>query len=1512
MCEETVNPSGGFSHFDNFWGSICTMAQVVVPDSYYDILFRALQSEPSAAPSTYIFFFFVNVFDTFLLLGLFVAVVTGTFKRIREKQGNHTAMLTQLQQDELIEAEVELKAQTDEDISGEEAMQRAALDIVKADEFVSFVSLTIVTHMSAMAVDTYDAPAQAKEFATIANLVCTIIFVLEVALNYIAAGSMSRFWAKIFHQFELFLVIMGLIGLLTSSPLFRLLAALRGYRLMKYFPTLQDMLKSAVSSVQAILNVLVFIVLVMLCFVVAARYMFGSKVDGLSRSNFGSFALATLTMFQLLTGDSWSSVMYSSMQAFPDQQFVAQFFGAFLVVSWFVFASLIGTNLFVAVIIENFQISDTIENISKPGRIAAFRGLVQRAFSGMYNKSNAVMAGNLEIDVNTGITHPVQATRHHLLNMRGPRSLYTYDDDVQDQLRAMQPKDHSAKELGARSSKVLEVVESVTLLQPFKKEGEEHEEPERVLFCLMPNSAIRLLFLWISNQPAFDAMVYAAILVSCFFLIVERPYEDLVNFPGQKDVLKPLVPITSETMAIVNTLCTWLFSVEFLCRVMAQGLILTKNAYLKSGWNIVDTVVLVFAWVEEMLNGPNYKALRMGRALKPLRLMKRNQSMRVVIDALISTLQPLVYVILFLIFTLFIFSLMAMGLFGGKLHSCNDPSVAYPMGKADCVHIFVTEEGVVMPSSWDTPYTFNFDTYTDSLISLFQVSTFKYVSILYACMDVTEIDKAPQMNNQVESSIFFIIYILMGGLFVMNLFVAFIIDGFNANKGSSNEEMIYGRFRRQLHSSTPKYDTFKPPQNRYSRAIRKFIESPFFQTFSTICVVCNVCFLLADNADAEPGTNYRFVLDTQNTVFFSELCFEVFLCTLGYGLGGFYNDLWRGFDLFVCLGQTVGLAAQNPTITRAAKVFRLARVVRLAARIKSVRVILETFVHTVPQLTNILVLIFLFYSMAAVMGVSFFATTKFGVRLGATANFNDYIEAFRTIWQIVTGDEWQVLMKDLSVMPPFCTMRFTSELVSGYHGPDRTWGDCGGGVAGSLIYFLVVKVLCEYMLLNLFIGLILDNFSYITEDVGHEEDASWTNGPSGDQLQNLAQVFMMYDKGTGCMPIMSLHALLCDLPLPLGYRKSNGGLRIKPRDLAIELLVRGELNLGIRHEREMVIIRERHWTKRLARFLGIKKPEIKKVFINAIDYEVLMVTLFHWRVPSLVPKVVKWQRQERVEECALVAHALQCVEFFRMLVGRRKRRKIGEMLAKRSRFMHWCDHEPHRKRHNVHFLAKRMEHKDVATEARLPILHLLNEPVDTSNVVLEWLPADEIPENFLDHKRAAREYHMMRVPQPITGIEVFRQKALTHYVVMNLVDPTNKDPLGDLVVADFTRIAWREWHAINSKHETYFEPTTWAGVDGNKKPLPHVDWDRVDLYLKSKTGSKVRQRRLGSIEDFQSFVVEDPQSTAKRAADRAVSHIRVNLGNHLYSSEKIQMRARVFANKKARSHLGKALGRRVY
>jgi hypothetical protein len=50
------------------------------------------------------------------------------------------------------------------------------------------------------------------------------------------------------------------------------------YRLMTYLPTLQHLLISALSSVKSIMNLVVFLLIVALCFNVTGRYLFGNQV----------------------------------------------------------------------------------------------------------------------------------------------------------------------------------------------------------------------------------------------------------------------------------------------------------------------------------------------------------------------------------------------------------------------------------------------------------------------------------------------------------------------------------------------------------------------------------------------------------------------------------------------------------------------------------------------------------------------------------------------------------------------------------------------------------------------------------------------------------------------------------------------------------------------------------------------------------------------------------------------------------------------------------------------------------------------------------------------------------------------------------------------------------------------------------------------------------------------------------------------------------------------------------
>jgi hypothetical protein len=80
MCVEVGNPSLGLSHFDDLEGSLVTLMQGVAPDSYYDVIWRSVFSEPQASGFLLIFWIIFTVLTTWLLLGIGVSVVTGTFK----------------------------------------------------------------------------------------------------------------------------------------------------------------------------------------------------------------------------------------------------------------------------------------------------------------------------------------------------------------------------------------------------------------------------------------------------------------------------------------------------------------------------------------------------------------------------------------------------------------------------------------------------------------------------------------------------------------------------------------------------------------------------------------------------------------------------------------------------------------------------------------------------------------------------------------------------------------------------------------------------------------------------------------------------------------------------------------------------------------------------------------------------------------------------------------------------------------------------------------------------------------------------------------------------------------------------------------------------------------------------------------------------------------------------------------------------------------------------------------
>ena len=60
------------------------------------------------------------------------------------------------------------------------------------------------------------------------------------------------------------------------------------------------------------------------------------------------------------------------------------------------------------------------------------------------------------------------------------------------------------------------------------------------------------------------------------------------------------------------------------------------------------------------------------------------------------------------------------------------------------------------------------------------------------------------------------------------------------------------------------------------------------------------------------------------------------------------------------------------------------------------------------------------------------------------------------------------IMDDVRIGWPDCTPIFDSNWLYNYHGPEYSFGDCG--TIYSPAFFVSFKFICEYFVLNMFIG----------------------------------------------------------------------------------------------------------------------------------------------------------------------------------------------------------------------------------------------------------------------------------------------------------------------------------------------------------------------------------------------------------------------------------------------------------
>ncbi|BES93887.1 voltage-gated ion channel [Nesidiocoris tenuis] len=515
-----------------------------------------------------------------------------------------------------------------------------------------------------------------------------------------------------------------------------------------------------------------------------------------------------------------------------------------------------------------------------------------------------------------------------------------------------------------------------------------------------------------------------------------------------------------------------MMSIELALKILADGVFFTPKAYMKDVASILDvfifTTSLVFlCWMPQTVP-PNSGAqlLMILRCVRPLRIFTLVPHMRKVVDELCRGFKEILLVSILLIVLMFVFASYGVQLFGGRLARCNDATIEK---REDCVgsftrRVFVTKmriqpldnddfPSMVVPRVWANPRRFNFDNIGFAMLALFEVLSFK------GWLDVRDIlIKALGPMH----AIYIHIYIFLGCMIGLTLFVGVVIANYSENKGTALLTVDQRRWcdlKKRLKIAQPLHLPPRPDGRRFRASIYDITQNIYFKRFIAGIVLINSSLLCVSWREEKYHTSFLALFSAALTLIF---VVEVVMKNIAFTPRGYWQSRRNRYDLLVTvLGVCwifIHTTFNNNLSYTVGYIVVILRFFTITGKHATLKMLMLTVGVSVCKSFFIIFGMFLLVFFYALAGTILFGTVKYGEGIGRRANFESPVTGVAMLFRIVTGEDWNKIMHDCMVQPPFCTPA------------DNYWEtDCGNTVA-SLVYFCSFYVIITYIVLNLLVG----------------------------------------------------------------------------------------------------------------------------------------------------------------------------------------------------------------------------------------------------------------------------------------------------------------------------------------------------------------------------------------------------------------------------------------------------------
>ncbi|XP_005901193.2 sodium channel protein type 5 subunit alpha isoform X4 [Bos mutus] len=585
---------------------------------------------------------------------------------------------------------------------------------------------------------------------------------------------------------------------------------------------------------------------------------------------------------------------------------------------------------------------------------------------------------------------------------------------------------------------------------------------------------------------------------------------------------------------------TYVFVLEMLLKWVAYGF----KKYFTNAWCWLDFLIVDVSLISLVANALGFaemgpiKSLRTLRALRPLRALSRFEGMRVVVNALVGAIPSIMNVLLVCLIFWLIFSIMGVNLFAGKFGRCiNQTEGDLPLNytivnnKSDCESFNVTGE-----LYW-TKVKVNFDNVGAGYLALLQVATFKgWMDIMYAAVDSRGYEEQPQWEYNLYMYIYFVIFIIFGSFFTLNLFIGVIIDNFNQQKKKlGGQDIFMTEEQKKYYNAMKKLGSKKPqkpiprPLNKYQGFIFDIVTKQAFDVTIMFLICLNMVTMMVETDDQSPEkVNILAKINLLFVGIFTAECIFKMVALRHY----YFTNSWNIFDFVVVILSIVGTVLSDiiqkyffsPTLFRVIRLARIGRILRLIRGAKGIRTLLFALMMSLPALFNIGLLLFLVMFIYSIFGMANFAYVKWEAGIDDMFNFQTFANSMLCLFQITTSAGWDGLLSPiLNTGPPYCDPNLPNS--------NGSRGNCGSPAVG-ILFFTTYIIISFLIVVNMYIAIILENFSVATEES--------TEPLSEDDFDMFYEIWEKFDpEATQFIEYLALSDFADALSEPLRIPKPN-------------------------------------------------------------------------------------------------------------------------------------------------------------------------------------------------------------------------------------------------------------------------------------------------------------------------------------------------------------------------------------